>query len=113
MTNNQELLAYIETSAGRRFLEAPVPLMAQPPASSIAPVARILWSVQIGIVVVAAGIGFWIARGTVDDADLISVFQVMGSLAIAVGVGFVVSALMSWALSQRMGLLAAPQAKAE
>jgi len=113
MTNNQELLAYIETSAGRRFLEAPVPLMAQPPASSIAPVARILWSVQIGIVVVAAGIGFWIARGTVNDADLISVFQVMGSLAIAVGVGFVVSALMSWALSQRMGLLAAPQAKAE
>jgi hypothetical protein len=63
---------------------------------------------------VALGIGFWIARGTVDDADLISVFQVMGSLAIAVGVGFVVSALMSWALSQRMGLLATtPPAKAE
>ena len=62
MTNNQELLAYIETPAGRRFLEAPVPLMAQPPAASIAPVTRILWSVQIGVVVVAAGIGFWIAR---------------------------------------------------
>ena len=113
MTNNQELLAYIETSAGRRFLEAPVPLMAQPPASSIAPVARILWSVQIGVIVVAAGIGFWIARTTVNDADLISIFQVMGSLAMAVGVGFVVSALMSWALSQRMGLLATPAAKAE
>jgi hypothetical protein len=113
MTNNQELLAYIETSAGRRFLEAPVPLMAQAPATSIAPVARILWSVQIGVVVVAAGIGFWIARTTVTDADLISVFQVMGSLAMSVGVGFVVSALMSWALSQRMGLLAAPPAKAE
>jgi len=113
MTNNQELLAYIETSAGRRFLEAPVPLIAQSPASSIAPVARILWSVQIGVVVVAAGVGFWIARTTVNDADLISVFQVMGSLAMAVGVGFVVSALMSWALSQRMGLLAAPAAKAE
>jgi len=102
MTNNQELLAYIETSAGRRFLEAPV-----------APVARILWSVQIGVVVVAAGIGFWIARSTINDPDLISMFQVMGSLAMAVGVGFVVSALMSWALSQRMGLLAAPPAKAE
>jgi len=113
MTNNQELLAYIETSAGRRFLEAPVPLMAQSPAASIAPVARILWSVQIGVVVVAAGIGFWIARSTINDPDLISMFQVMGSLAMAVGVGFVVSALMSWALSQRMGLLAAPPAKAE
>jgi hypothetical protein len=66
--------------------------MAQAPAASIAPVARILWSVQIGVVVVAAGIGFWIARTTVTDADLISVFQVMGSLAMSVGVGFVVSA---------------------
>jgi len=114
MTNNQELLAYIETSAGRRFLETPVPMIAQSPlAGSIAPVARILWSVQIGVVVVAAGIGFWIARTTVSDADLISVFQVMGSLAMSVGVGFVVSALMSWALSQRMGLLATPAAKAE
>jgi hypothetical protein len=108
MTNNQELLAYIETSAGRRFLDSPVPLVAHAAGGSIAPVARILWSVQIGIVVVAAGIGFWIARTTVADQDLISVFQVMGSLAMAVGVGFVVSALMSWALSQRMGLLAAP-----
>jgi len=32
---------------------------------------------------------------------------------VSVGVGFVVSALMSWALSQRMGLLATPAAKAE
>jgi hypothetical protein len=114
MTNNQELLAYIETSAGRRFLEAPMPLMAaQTPSMSIAPVARILWSVQIGVVVVAAGIGFWIARTSVDDVDLASVFQVMGSLAIAVGVGFVASAMLSWALSQRMGLIAASATKAE
>ena len=115
MTNNQELLAYIETSAGRRFLEAPMPLLpsAQTPGTSLAPVARILWSVQIGVVVVAAGAGFWIARASVEDADLASVFNVMGSLAIAVGVGFVVSALLSWALSQRMGLIGAPVAKVE
>jgi hypothetical protein len=115
MTNNQELLAYIETSAGRRFLEAPMPLMGaiQSPATSIAPVARIMWSVQIGVVVVFAGIGFLIARSSVDDVDLASVFQVMGSLAIAVGVGFVVSAMLSWALSQRMGLIAASSEKAE
>ena len=110
MTNNQELLAYIETSAGRRFLEAPFPLAAAVQATplSIAPLARILWSVQIGVVVVAAGIGFWIARTSVDDVDLASVFQVMGSLAIAVGIGFVVSAMLSWALSQRMGLINTP-----
>ena len=114
MTNNQELLAYIETTAGRRFLEAPIPLVAaQGMAASLAPVARILWSVQIGVVVVAAGVGFWVARASVDDVDLASVFQVMGSLAISVGVGFVVSAILSWALSQRMGLLGNPVAKVE
>ena len=107
MTNNQELLSYIETPAGRRFLESPVPMaVAQSPlAGSIAPIARILWSVQIGAVVVAAGVGFWIARASVDDVDLASVFQVMGSLAIAVGIGFVVSGILSWALSQRLGLI--------
>ena len=107
MTNNQELLSYIETPAGRRFLESPVPMaVAQSPLTgSIAPIARILWSVQIGAVVVAAGIGFLIARASVDDVDLASVFQVMGSLAIAVGIGFVVSGILSWALSQRLGLI--------
>jgi hypothetical protein len=110
MTNNQELFAYLETSLGRRFLEAPA-LAA--PASATAPVMRILWSVQIGVVVVAAGIGFWIARATVQDDALVSVFQVMGSLAVSVGVGFVASALLSWALSLRMGLMAAPAAKVD
>jgi len=116
MTNNQELLAYIESGAGRRFLEGAAPTPTIVPATApttIAPVMRILWSVQIGVVVVAAGIGFWIARATVDDVDLSSVFQVMGSLAIAVGIGFIASALLSWALSLRMGLMTAPEAKAE
>jgi hypothetical protein len=113
ITNNQELLAYIETSAGRRFLEAPVPLVAAP-SMNIAPVARILWSVQIGVVVVAAGVGFWIARTSVEDVDLASVFNVMGSLAMAIGVGFVVSAVSSWGLAQRMGLMTAtPATKVE
>jgi hypothetical protein len=115
MTNNQELLAYIETPAGRRFLEAGVPL-ALPAASyssTMAPVTRILWSVQIGVVVVAAGIGFWIARTSIGDVDLASVFQIMGSLAMSVGVGFVVSAMLSWALSLRMGLINTAASKVE
>src|SRR3954468_1756808 len=114
MTNNQELLAYIETPAGRRFLEAGVPLtLPSPAAATIAPVTRILWSVRIGVVLVAAGIGFWIARTSISDDDLAVVFQIMGSLAMAVGVGFVVSALLSWALSLRMGLISAPVARVE
>jgi hypothetical protein len=110
MTNNQELIAYIETSAGRRFLEAPMPLSLPSPAGPgmLAPVSRIIWSVQIGVVILALGIGFLIARTTIDDVDLSGVFEVLGSLAMAVGVGFVASALLSWALSLKMGLINAP-----
>ncbi len=113
MTNNQELLAYIETPAGRRFLEAQVPAVAQAAAPTLAPLARILWSIQIGVVVIAAGIGFWVARTSIADVDLVTVFQVMGSLAVAVGVGFVASAILSWGLSQRMGLINLPATKVE
>ena len=115
MTNNQELLAYIETPAGRRFLEsgAPMAVPATTYSSTMAPVTRILWSVQIGVVVVAAGVGFWIARTSIGDVDLASVFQIMGSLAMSVGVGFVVSAMLSWALSLRMGLINAPASKVD
>ena len=48
----------------------------------------------------------------VPDDDFFSVFQVMGTMAIAVGIGFVVSAVASWMLSARLGLLQ-PSSKAD
>ena len=104
LTSNQELMAYIESPAARRFLEAgPVATAEATPTS--APVARILWSVQIGVVIAAIGLGFWAARGTVTNLEVLNAFEVMGTLALAVGVGFVASAMVSWLLSQRLGLL--------
>jgi hypothetical protein len=44
LTSNEDLMAYMQSSAGRRFLEAaPIPLGAGPRALS-APLGRILWS---------------------------------------------------------------------
>ncbi len=52
--NNEELLAYVQTPSGRRFLEsAPIMLDAASP-SVAAPVRRILWAVAL---VVAAALG--------------------------------------------------------
>ena len=51
-----------------------------------------------------AGIGMWIAKSTVVE-ELAQVLQVIAILAIAVGVGFVLSAFVSYLLSQRLGLL--------
>src|SRR4029079_3383829 len=45
--SNQELLAYIETPAGRRFLES-APIQVESPRGMSAPPGRLLWSAQAG-----------------------------------------------------------------
>ena len=65
--SNEELLAYVDSPAGRRFLEA-APIA---PASSAnttvgAPYARILWSVQIGVILIALGGGFLLVTCPVE-----------------------------------------------
>jgi hypothetical protein len=109
-TANEDLLAYIQTPVGSRFLEsAPIPLEA--PARPVgAPYTRILWSLQAGLVLAAAGFGFLFVSGRVID-EVSQVFFAVGVLALAVGVGFVVSAAASLLLSQRLGLLGAGSAR--
>jgi hypothetical protein len=102
--SNSELLAYMQTPGGKRFLEsAPIPMESGPRALSV-PFGRILWSIQIGLILGAAGFGFvFMSRGvekTVGQPVL-----AMGTLAVAVGIGFLLSAVVSFVLSKRLGLL--------
>jgi ABC-type multidrug transport system fused ATPase/permease subunit len=102
-TANEDLLAYIQTPAGKRFLEsAPIALDGAPRAVS-APVGRILWSVQVGLVLAAAGWGLTYVSGNIEKTVSQPLYA-MGVLAIAIGIGFVVSAIVSYALSRRLGL---------
>jgi len=104
-TSNEDLLAYMQTPAGRRFLEAaPVRMAEEEPRSMAAPFSRILWSVQVGIVLLLTGIGLLYVSSTFSDepADL---FRVLGVVSLAVGGGFLVSAVAAYALSRRLGLL--------
>jgi hypothetical protein len=104
LTSNEDLLAYMQTSAGRRFLElAPISLdSASRPLG--APLNRILWSVQAGVVLALGGIGmFLISRRSVPEVA--GPVMAIGILAIAIGAGFVVSALVAWFISKRLGLL--------
>ena len=102
-TANEDLLRYIQTPAGSKFLEsAPIPLDAGP-RSVGAPMGRILWSVQGGVVLLAAGIGLqFIASRATEAAQPLGA---MGVLAIALGLGFMVSAAVSFLISRRMGLI--------
>ena len=89
--------------AGKRFLEsAPLQLDATPRPTS-APVNRILWSVQVGLVIAAVGVGFLIVKNNVQQ-DVVQPLFALGILAISLGVGFVVSSFVSYLLSRRLGL---------
>ena len=102
-TTNEELFAYIQTPAGARFLES-APIQLDSPRHIAAPLGRILWSVQSGLVLAAAGIGFQLISARVDK-DVSQPMVAVGILAIAVGLGFVISAVVSFVLSRQLGLI--------
>jgi len=107
-TANEDLLAYIKSPAGAKFLESsPISLDAAP-RSVGAPLGRILWSLQGGVVLIAGGIGLHIVGGRMVDAASQAASQslhALGVIGIALGVGFVISAIISFAISQRLGLI--------
>jgi hypothetical protein len=103
-TANEDLLAYIQTPAGQKFLES-APLSVDQPAKPIsAPFSRILWSIQAGVVFAAAGLGLLFVSGRVIE-EVSQLLYAVGVLVLAVGAGFIVSAAASLLLSQRLGLL--------
>ena len=110
--NTEELMEYIKTPAGTKFLEsAPIPLHIEPQAGASvrnAPLGRVMRSIQIGIIVAAAAFGmllvsFRFERGTA--ADLFA----MGTIGICIGAGFIGSALVSLFMSRRMGAWQTPE----
>jgi len=110
---NDDLLAYIQTPSGRRFLDsAPITLDSEPARTVSAPINRILWSVQVGIILAAgaAGLIFVSARQMPEIGQPMSA---LGSVGLALGAGFVVSALISYLLSKRLGLVNSTQAAAQ
>jgi hypothetical protein len=105
-SSNEDLLSYIQTPAGRKFLEsAPIPLDAEASRAVSAPINRILWSVQVGVIVAAGSLGLLYISGR-EIQEIGRPLFAMGSVGLALGVGFVVSALVSYLLSRRLGLVA-------
>jgi hypothetical protein len=89
LASNEDLLAYIQSPAGMRFLSATSTAAEIEPrlASTPAPVGRIL-----------------IAKNRVIE-EVAQPLHIIAVLALALGVGFVVSALLSYALSRQLGLI--------
>jgi hypothetical protein len=103
-SSNQELAAYMGTEAGRRFLEAaPIPIDVERSQRVPNAVARVLTPIQIGIVLSLLGAGFFLLRHAGPDME--TPMTVLGTVALMPGIGFIISAAVTWVLASRLGLM--------
>jgi hypothetical protein len=95
---SQDLIAYLESASGRKFLESAG-------IESTQPAARILNAMQAGFVLALVGAAELIVRGIEYTPDTEQFLLITGAIALAVGIGFLISALTSFILSKSWGLL--------
>ncbi len=96
-TSSDELMRYLESDAGRRFLEYTA-------IESSNPTGRIISAIQAGFIFSLLGVAGIAVRQALDF-DGRQVVLVLGSGALAIGIGFLISALASYLLSKSWGLL--------
>ena len=103
-STNQELLVYMDTEAGKRFLEAaPIPVDFGGDQKMPNAVARVLTPLQIGLVLALLGVGLIMLRHSIPEAA--APLLIFGVITLMPGLGFVLSAGITWALAGRLGLM--------
>ncbi len=101
MSSSQELLAYMDTEAGKRFLESS-PFEIDAKTSPAFPYGRILLSAQAGVVILFVGAAMiWLENQLPDSAQPL---LVLGTLGMAVGFGLLFSAGVAYSMSRHFGL---------
>lgn len=101
---SQEVLTYMSTDAGKRFLEAtPIAVGFERQAPVPSPVARVLTPLQIGIVMTLLGAGLISLRHNIPDGGI--AFFVLGIVVLMPGLGFIISAGLTWVLARHLGLM--------
>ena len=101
---SREVLTYMGTDAGKRFLEAtPIAVGFEHQAPVPSPVARVLTPLQIGIVMTLLGAGLLFLRHSVADGH--NALLVIGTVVLMPGLGFIVSAGITWVLARHLGLM--------
>ncbi len=93
---------FLKTGGGSKFLES-LTVEGSGRGSSIDVSVRILWATQIGVVSLALGVGLLILGGVYrfDGPG----FSVLGAITLSLGIGFLLSAVLSYRLSKSLGLL--------
>ena len=107
-SSNAELISYIESPAGSQYLQS-APISLDPGARRLAaPISRIFWSLQAGLVLIMGGWGLRFVSNRVTDVDAQQACYGIGTMAFALGGGFVLSAAVAYFLSRRLGLFEPP-----
>jgi hypothetical protein len=101
---SQELLTYMGTEAGRKFLElAPIKAAIESsPEGLLSPTTRIVAPLQLGIVATLVGIGLLYIKSYFNDSGAL---LLIGTIGLMLGIGFILSAAIAWLLAQRLGLV--------
>jgi hypothetical protein len=101
---SQEVLTYMGTEAGKRFLEAtPIAVGFEPQQPVPSPVTRVLTPLQIGLVMMLLGIGLIFLRHSIPDGD--APLLLVGTVILMPGLGFILSAGITWVLARHLGLM--------
>ena len=97
-TNNQELVAFLEGPAGTKFFES----LHFDLADSV---NRILNAVQLGMALLLFGFSLLGVRTTLGDRFIRDILLLVGAPAVGVGIGFLVSAIVSYRLCRAWGVV--------
>jgi hypothetical protein len=101
---SQDLVAYMETEAGKRFLMAsPIAMGSGSGQRMPNTVARVLTPLSAGIVMTLLGIGLLCLRHA--GPGMQTSMTVLGTLVLMPGIGFILSAGVTWVLAHRLGLM--------
>ena len=96
--SSQEFLTFLDSDSGKQLVAS---IGIEQPSRN--PYNRILTSVQAGVILVCVSIALLVLG--VNYADVAEGFKILGGLGLAVGVGFLISAGLSYRLSKSFGLL--------
>ncbi|MBN2430698.1 MAG: hypothetical protein JXQ27_04450 [Acidobacteria bacterium] len=100
---SQELADFMNSPSGAEFLKTLN--IAGPGGSPGGLSGQVLSAVRVGIILIMLGLGAFVVTMIISNPVVADVFSGAGILSVALGVGFLVAAAASVALSKRLGLL--------
>jgi len=108
MTTNEDMLAYLQTPAGKRFFESSAMPVEVAPARMNVPTGRILWSVQVGLLLLLGGISIQFVRMEGLQPGEMAAMNLLSVVGIGLGISFILGAAASYMISAKLGLLEEP-----